>query len=194
MVMMWLNIAKTGMEFLSAQQQASADEARYQQNRIAAVQARDLQIQQLNKRAIQESEATAQSKFDLAIKALEVSEAKKVAAGRAGVAGQSVEQSIAMTEAKKLRGTDTLKQNLSNLLSQIELEKAGVSTQALNRINSLPRGEEPNLLAYGLQAASGAVEADIKYNSGELFGIGRTGLTGDNTTPLPRTNDFNYEM
>ena len=95
--MTMLQIGTTALEFLEKGKQAKEQQARYEANRIAAVAARDLKIQALNNRAIQESEAVAEDKMALAIKALETKERQKVAAGEAGVAGKSVKQQIALT-------------------------------------------------------------------------------------------------
>lgn len=63
-----MTIAGGIAEFGQASQQAKIDEARYQQNRINAAEARDLKIQSLNKRAIQESEAASGQKLELVSK------------------------------------------------------------------------------------------------------------------------------
>ena len=87
--MTMLSIGQSALGFLEAKRQAREQQARYEANRIAASTARDLKIQALNQRAIQESEAVAEDKMALAIKALETKERQKVAAGEAGVALRS---------------------------------------------------------------------------------------------------------
>ena len=52
-----LQTAKGVADFQEKKAQANAQQARFEQNRISATQARDLKIQSLNQRAIQESEA-----------------------------------------------------------------------------------------------------------------------------------------
>lgn len=169
--MTMLSIAQTGMKFLEAGKKAKEDQARYEQNRINAVAARDLKIQALNTRAIQESEVIAEDKMALAIKALETKESQKVAAGEAGVAGKSVKQQIALTEARELRGISKYNATIRNLLTQVELEKAGLNAEAMNRINSLQQGQPPSLGAAIVEGISQAAVADVKYGDGKMFGI-----------------------
>ena len=199
--MTMLSIGQSALGFLEARKAAREQQARYEANRIAAVAARDLKIQALNNRAIQESEAVAEDKMALAIKALETKERQKVAAGEAGVAGKSVKQQIALTEARELRGMGKYNANIERLLTQVELEKAGVNAEALNRINSLQQGQPPSLMGAVVDAAAGAAVADIKYGDGKLFGINllgdknvanlvQKGTYGDLMTPLLKSPPF----
>ena len=200
-----LSIAQTGMKFLEANKKAKEDQARYEQNRINAVAARDLKIQALNTRAIQESEAVAEDKMALAIKALETKERQKVTAGEAGVgAGKTAKQITDLTEARKLRGISKYNASIDRLLTQVELEKAGVNAEAMNRINSLQQGVKPSLGAALVSGAANAAAMDIKYGDGKMFGINlvnkdvanlaSNGLTSSTTkqiTPLSKDKIFN---
>ena len=200
-----LSIAQTGMQFLEAGKKAKEDQARYEQNRINAVAARDLKIQALNTRAIQESEVVAEDKMALAIKALETKEKQKVAAGEAGVgAGKTAKQITDLTEARKLRGISKYNASIDRLLTQVELEKAGVNAEAMNRINNLQQGVKPSLGAAIVSGAANAAAMDIKYGDGKRFGINlvnkdvanlaSNGLTSSTTkqiTPLSKDKIFN---
>jgi len=197
-----LSIAQTGMKFLKDDQDARQQQARYEQNRINAVAARDLKIQALNTRAIQESEAVAEDKMALAIKALETKEKQKVAAGEAGVgAGKTAKKITDLTEARKLRGISKYNATIDRLLTQVELEKAGLNAEAMNRINSLQQGQRPSLGAAIVSGAANAAAMDIKYGDGKMFGLdlvgdknvaalSSKGLEGDNTTIFPQSNAF----
>ena len=199
--MTMLSIGQSALGFLEQRKAAREQQARYEANRIAAVAARDLKIQSLNQRAIQESEAVAEDKMALAIKALETKERQKVAAGEAGVAGKSVKQQIDLTEARELRGMSKYNANIESLLTQVELEKAGLNAEALNRINSLQQGQPPSLMGAVVGAAASAAVADIKYGDGKLFGINlvgdknvanlvQKGTYGDLMTPLLKSPPF----
>lgn len=158
-----LTAASKGIEFMEASQQAAQDQARYDQNRIAAAQARDLKIQTLNQRAIQESEAAAEGKFKQSIEALEKRERGVVAAGEAGVTGSSVDILLADYTAQKLRGETTINRNLENVERQIELQKMGASAEAESRINSMPQGTQPSFLAAALGAGASGYAAYQEY-------------------------------
>ena len=200
--MTMLSIGQSALCFLEKQRQAREQQARYEANRIAAVAARDLKIQALNKRAIQESEAVAEDKMALAIKALETKERQKVAAGEAGVgAGRTAKQITDLTEARKLRGISKYDSTIDNLLTQVELEKAGLNAEAMNRINSLQQGQPPSLIGAVVGAAANAAAMDIQYGDGKLFGLdlvgdknvaalSSKGLTGDSTSIFPQSNSF----
>lgn len=185
-----LSIGQSVMGFVDAQNKAKQDEIRYQQNRLAAATARDMKIQALNARAIQESERIAGAKLENAIKALEVSEAKVVAAGEAGVEGQGIQAQINMTEARRLRGNTLYNQQLEGILVQMDYEKQGINAEALNRINSMPRGQQPSFLKAAVGAAASAYATELKYG-GNLEGsflsdIGFQGTTAPyQTQPLP---------
>jgi hypothetical protein len=192
--MTMLSIGQTALSFLEKGKQARQQQARYEANRIAAVAARDLKIQSLNQRAIQESEAVAEDKMALAIKALETKERQKVAAGEAGVAGKSVKQQQELTEARKLRGISKYDATIDRLLTQVELEKAGVNAEALNRINAIQQGQPPSLMGAVVGAAANAAAMDIKYGDGKMFGVDlinrdvanmtTNGMTGITTTKI----------
>lgn len=199
--MTMLSIGQSALGFLEKKRAAREQQARYEANRIAAATARDLKIQALNQRAIQESEAVAEDKMALAIKALETKERQKVTAGEAGIAGRTAKQITDLTEARKLRGISKYDATIDRLLTQVELEKAGINAEALNRINSLQQGQPPSLIGAVVGAAANAAAMDIQYGDGKLFGLdlvgdknvaalSSKGLTGDNTMVFPKTSSF----
>lgn len=164
-----LMIGQSVVGYFEAEAQASRDEARFQQNRQNAAVARDLKIQSLNSRAIQEAEATAGKKFDLAIATMEAKAARTVAAGEAGLSGRTINAQKQMVTARQLRGETVLNNNLRMTLDQIEDEKEGFNTEMLNRINSLPRGVKPNILAHALSTAASAYAAEASVTGKNLF-------------------------
>lgn len=203
--MVAFQIVKGVAAFGQAQANYNRTEADYFRNRQAAVQARDISVQGLNRRAIQEAEAAGQSKVDLAIRALEVQGAKAAAQAETGLTGASFQKSRDLTKARELRGKTTINQQLTNTINQIELEKAGVNSQALNRINSMPRGEKPNIAAFALSTASSVVSADLEYGGGEMFGkffpnygttlgLSQNGLIGDNTVSMPEVPTYSLKL
>ena len=185
-----LSIGQSVLGFFDAQEKAKQQEIAYQQNRLAAATARDMKIQALNARAIQESERVAGAKLENAIKALEVSEAKVVAAGEAGVEGQGIQAQIDMTESRRLRGNTLYNQQLEGILVQMDYEKQGINAEALNRINSMSRGRPPSFLTAAVGAASSAYATELKYAGNQqdsfLDSIGFGGTTAPyQSQPLP---------
>jgi len=163
--MTMMAIGNTFVDFFSASKKAKEDEAKYQQNRINAAQARDLKISSLNTRMIQEQEAAAGQKEQLAIASLVKAETAKVAADESGFkGGSSIDNAIDQFETARLRTTTTINQQTKALRNQIQLEKMGASAEAQARIESMPRGQEPSMFAAvataGLQAYSGMKAAE----------------------------------
>lgn len=154
-----LTVAQGAAEYQEGVAQAQQQQARFDANRLAANEARDLKVQTLNQRAIQEAEAASEEKMRLGIAALEGEGAALVAAGEAGVSGSSVDLLLQDYEAQKLRGVTTINRNLENVEKQIALEKRGASAEAQNRTNSLQQGVMPNFLAAAVGTAANAAAA-----------------------------------
>lgn len=155
--------------FLAAQQKAKEDEARYQQNRINAAAARDLKINSLNTRLLQEQEAASAQKEQVAIAALKKTGTATVAAGESGFSGgSSIDNAISQFETARLRTTTVVNQQTNNLRNQIELEKMGASAEAQNRINSMPRGKEPSLFAAALKTGMAVGGELMSFNANSI--------------------------
>ena len=186
--------------FAEKKKLAREQQARYDANRVAAVASRDLKISALTNRAVQESEVIADDKMALAIKALETKESQVVSAGEAGVAGKSVKQQIDLTEARKLRGITKYNKTIDNLLTQVELEGAGLAAEALNRINSLQQGQQPSLAGAALSFAGNAMASDIKFGDGKMFGVDLMGnkdvanMSANGFTEKKLPLNFNFNL
>jgi len=173
--------------YFDAENKAAWTEYDFLQNRVNAAVARDLKIQSLNRRAIQEAEATAGQKFDLAIASMEAREARVVAAGEAGLGGKSIDAQANMVTARQLRGETVLNDNLRMTLDQIEDEKEGFNTEMMNRINSLPRGQKPNMLMHAINTAANmyATETMMTGKSPFSSSVASKGSTVPMPTPKP---------
>jgi hypothetical protein len=170
-------------DFDQAGAEAVQAERKYLSNRVNAAAARDLKIQSLNARMIQEGEAAASQKQQLGITALKKAERAKVAAGEAGIAGRGVDTLVNEFETARLRGVSTVNAQTKALRNQIEMEKMGISAEALNRINSLPRGQQPNFLAYAVKAGAQMYGAETSL---------KPDLTGLDTNLPPVNSGSNY--
>ena len=154
-----LTVAQGAAEYQEGVAQAQQQQARFDANRLAANEARDLKVQTLNQRAIQEAEAASEEKLALGIKAMEGEGAALVAQGESGLSGNSMDLLLQDYEAQKLRGVTTINRNLENVEKQIALEKRGASAEAQNRTNSLQQGVMPNFLAAAVGTAANAAAA-----------------------------------
>jgi hypothetical protein len=163
-----LTIGKSVVGFMEAKRAADEQNALHQRNWQASAQARDIQIQGLNRRAIQEAEAAAGQQFELQIAALQEAESRKV--NESGFVGQTEALKIADVEARKLRASDVIDYNVNATLEQIEDQKLGVNAQMLNRINSVPQGQQPSLIGHTIGAVASAYAAEKDVTGKSLFG------------------------
>ena len=182
-----LTVAQGAAQYQEGVAQAQAQQSRFDANRLAANEARDLKVQTLNQRAIQEAEAASEEKMRLGIAALEGEGAALVAQGESGLSGNSMDLLLQDYEAQKLRGVTTINRNLENVEKQITLEKRGASAEAQSRTNSLQQGVMPNFLAAAVgtaanaTAAYGAAKVDQPsktYTSGSRSGKGDNYFSG----------------
>ena len=164
-VMATLMVAQGIAQYQEGVAQAQSDQARFDANRLAANEARDLKVQTLNQRAIQEAEAASEEKLAIGIKAREDKGAALVAQGESGLSGNSMDLLLQDYEAQKLRGVTTINRNLENVEKQITLEKRGASAEAQSRTNSLQQGVMPNFLAAAVGTAANAASA---YNAADV--------------------------
>lgn len=151
------SIAKGAASFIQDSRDAADQQARYNANRQRAVNARDLKIQTLNARLIQENEALAAQKFQLSLAALKQRERLLVAAGEAGVAGNSVDALYNDFVAQEERGKTTISQNVDAIEKQAELQRRGADAEAESRINAVRQGQQPSFLAAAASTAGSAV-------------------------------------
>jgi hypothetical protein len=186
-IMTALSVAQGIGGFIDASNKARQQEAYYQQNRINAAQARDLQIQGLQKRAVQISEQYSQKKQDLAIAALKREGAMITASGESGLAGQTEAIKLSQAESDKLKGLDTFSQQANALFDDIEVQKLGLNAQMLQRIRSVQRGVKPSLGMAVLSTASSAIAAEIDYGDSNIFGLGGDSLGSQTAAFTPVT-------
>ena len=170
-----LTVAQGAAQYQEGVAQAQAQQSRFDANRLAANEARDLKVQTLNQRATQEAEAASEEKLALSIKALEGEGAALVAQGESGLSGNSMDLLLQDYEAQKLRGVTTINRNLENVEKQIALEKRGASAEAQSRTNSLQQGVMPNFLAAAVGTAANATAA---YNAGKVDQPSKTYTSG----------------
>jgi len=198
-IMTALSIAQGVAGFIDASNKAKQQEAYYLQNRINAAQARDLQIQGLQKRAVQFSDQYSQKKQDLVIAALKREGTMITASGESGLAGQTEAIKLSQAESDKLKGLDIYSQQIDAIFDDIEVQKLGLNAQMLQRIRSVQRGVQPSLGMAILGMASSAISSEIKMGKqadsifSNIFGSGGDKL-GSQTSPfIPVTNNPSLE-
>ena len=144
------------VQYQQASAQADAHNAQAAQNRVSATQARDLKIRQLALRNAQEAEANNEEKRALALDAMRLKARASVAAGEAGVAGNSVDALLRGYDADLLRGLQQIDQESDALNYQLSLERQGLEAEAMNRIASIQPVSGPDPLAAAVGVAANA--------------------------------------
>ena len=191
-----LAIAQGVASYADGVNKANQEEAYYQQNRINAAQARDMQIQGLQKQAIQYSNLYSQKKQDLAIAALKREGTTVTASGESGFAGQTEGIKLSQAEADKLKGLDVYNQQVNAIFDDIEMQKLGLNSQMLQRIRSVKRGVKPSLGMAVLSTASSAIAGEMQFGKqadayvGNIFGAGGDNL-GSKTSAFPPVRPSN---
>lgn len=199
-IMAALAIAQGVASYADGVNKARQEEAYYQQNRINSAQARDMQIQGLQKQAIQYSEQYSQKKQDLAIAALKREGTMTVAQAESGLSGQTEAIKFSQAEADKLKGLDVYNQQVNAIFDNIEMQKLGLNSQMMERIRSVKRGVKPSLGMAVLSTASSAIAGEMQFGKqadtyvGNIFGAGGDNL-GSKTTafPKPSSSYTSYE-
>ena len=124
-----LTVAQGVSEYQQGVAQAQSDQARFDANRLAANDARDLKIQSLNQRMIQEGEAAAEEKtdFDVVLKTFGTNKIAVIKVVR-GATGLGLADAKTLTETADAVIKEGLKKEDAEAL-KAELEEAGATVE-----------------------------------------------------------------
>lgn len=159
-----LSIAQAGVGFIAAQQQADAQNAAAEQNRVNAVAAANDRYASIQHQTLQEREAASQKLFQARIDGLRQRATTKVAAGEAGqigpsVTGLSVDALLSDQRAQLARSEEAIQTNFDIKADHARGELEATYHNTVGRINSVRRAASPSLLPFLIQGAAGAVNA-----------------------------------
>ena len=111
-----------------------------------ATEAAVLDYEQIGLRQMEEDAAASAQLEQSRLEALQARSSAEVAAGEAGVAGQSVNQLLGAISAAQGRNANIIESNLKARTSQLNVEQQAVRTTAQGRINAVPRGSLAGML------------------------------------------------
>lgn len=154
-----VGIAQAAVGFAQAQQQAAAQEAQHQQNRLDAIAAANDRYAALNRKTLQEQEAASQQLMEKRIEATKAEATAYVASGEAGVTGLSVDALMQDFRAQQARREASIYTNFEYQRMANEDEADATYHQTVGRINSVPRPAKVSAAPYivqGLGAVAGA--------------------------------------
>jgi len=158
-----ISAASSVVGFMGQQQQAAQQDALYKQNRANALRAFEDKQVATNWRMIQEQESAATEKQDVALQSRAAQASARVAAGEAGVSGLSVDALLGDIVGRTSRYNDRIDQQTDWTVAQLQQEKKGQAAQAVDRINSVPRGTKPSFIDAGLRIGAAGLNAYTDY-------------------------------
>jgi len=154
-----LSAASSLAQYSAQRKAANEAERRFWENRQSSILSRDLKIRQLSAQADQQAEETAEKGRIAMIRALENQSRAKLAAGEAGVSGQSVQADLDNRVARSLRSQQSIAEAITAIQTNVQYKRRGLDSEMINRINSAPRGQQPSLGMALLGAGAGAASS-----------------------------------
>lgn len=154
-----VSAASSVASFAAKQQEADAQNQRYNQNYVNSLAAARDEHNTLTLRAMQEQEATAQKDHQLLIEGAEREADVQVSAAGGNVGGLSVDalvgDVIRQTATQRYNAT----RNAEMTAQQLTMQQKGVVTKAESRINSVAQANGPSPLGLGLEIAGAGLKA-----------------------------------
>lgn len=132
--------------------QYSAQKEEYKNNKAAAEQAWRDQQDQITQRTLQEQDALRQKQANLNIQQAQAEAETAVSGAAAGVQGISMDNLLSDVTRRASANKQTEETNTDMILSQLRLQRKGVNSEAVSRINSVAKPSALGLIA-GLGSA-----------------------------------------
>ena len=152
-----LSIGQAAAGYGAAKQQANAQNAYFEQNRLNAVQAANDRYASINANTISERHSTAQEMMKKRIEAIKARAKVATASGEGGVTGLSVDALLGDYWAQEGRQIEALDTNYENKKQRNADEATATYHQTVGRINSVRQAAKPSALPFILQGLGGAV-------------------------------------
>lgn len=151
-------------QYQTAEAQAEYQNERYEQNKKNANEALAQKYGDIGVRQQQEQDAAAQRREDLSREAAAKRATSRVAAGEAGISGNSVAMALGDISGAAARDRSNVNANLDWTLGQLQRQKQSARTQTKGQINSVQQGQEPSKAALGVNLANTAASSYMQYD------------------------------
>ena len=158
-----VNAASAFVQYRAQAQAAAQQTAMHYENRANAYRAFANKNTQINTRIVQEQAAAAEERMKTALEARRARAANANAAASLNVYGNTIEDLMMDITGAEDRAISSINQNLDWTVAQLEFDKRSQAFETVDRINSVPRGQRPNLLALGLGIAGAGLNAGTSY-------------------------------
>lgn len=139
-------------------------EQMYQANRQNALRAFTEKQKQTNLRMAQEDQAASEDRFDISLEHKAAMASNEASASAMNIYGNTVDTLMRDIISSEDRAIGRVNTNQDWTRQQLETRKRGQSFEALDRINSVPRGQKPNPLSLALNIGSSALNAGSAYH------------------------------
>jgi len=148
-------------------QSAQADQQNqmYEQNRVNALRAFAEKNKQTNLRIAQEDQAAAEERFDTHMEHRAARASNEASASAMNIYGNTVDTLMMDIISAEDRAMGRIDTNQAWSRQQLQQQKRGQSFEALDRINSVPRGQRPNPFNLALNIGSAALSAGQVYHT-----------------------------
>ena len=145
-------------QYEMAAQRAEAQNKMYARNRENAYKSLGAEYGDINTRQSQEQQRAVEEKEQRTREARAKMARARVAAGEAGITGNTVSLGLRDISGAAARDRSTIDRNLNWTLGQLQRQKQSRRTAAVSRINSVSKGQKPSQGAYIAGMASTAAE------------------------------------
>ena len=153
------SIGQAVVGFAAASQAAAEQNAYWEENRRAAIQAANDRYAALAYQTLQEREKASQELFEKQIEAMKARATAAVSAGEAGVTGLSVDALMQDFLAQQGRQFQAIKTNYEIRKQYNYDEAVAYYHHTIGRINSVRRASKPSPLPFVFQALGGIAGA-----------------------------------
>lgn len=153
------------MSYQAQKQQAEAQDAIYQQNKLNAYQSMRDEYLGVQDRQAQEIARSSQEIIQRRQEEQAHLATARVAAGEAGINGVTVERVLQGINAAASQDVDTMAQNKEWTLEQLSDQSKGITSKTQSRVNSVRKGVKPNPWATVFGIGNAAVSAGASYTS-----------------------------
>lgn len=159
-----MTAASSVQQYQTASAQADYQEKKYEQNKKAANEALAQKYGDIGARQQQEKQAAAERRQDLSREEAAKRATTRVAAGEAGISGNSVGRALGDISGAASRDRSTVDANLDWTLGELQRSKQSARAQTKGQIGSMSRGQQPSKVALGVNLANTAASSYMQYD------------------------------
>ena len=144
---------------------ADQQDALYARNKGNSFKALAQEYGDIGARQSQEQAVSSENKEEIARNERAKRASATVRAGESGISGNSVALGLGDISGAAARDRSTVTRNLEWTMGQLQRRKSSAKTGAVNRINSMQKGQAPSSTALGLGVLNSGASSYMQYES-----------------------------